>query len=86
MTNAQMDPWSTGTPAYRAALVTGMGATFLGVVTLITAAFTDSESLAGTLRTTGLVLVGVGLLSHLVGIGLRKRQALQIVRNRKSNS
>lgn len=78
--NAQLDPWSTGTPAYRAALVIGMGATFLGILALITAALAD----LGSLRTTGMILIGAGILSHVVGIGLRKRQATQIIRNRQS--
>lgn len=80
MTSAPFDPWNSGTPAYRAALVTGMGATFLGILGVIGAALLDS----GALRITGLVLIGVGLLSHLVGIGLRRRQAAQILRSRKN--
>lgn len=81
----QMDPWRTGTPGYRAALVTGMASTFLGILAVIAAAVVAAESTAAVLRTTGLVLIGIGLLSHLVGIGLRRRQAAQIIRNRKSS-
>lgn len=80
----QMDPWRTGTPAYRVALVTGMGGTFLGIMVLIVAALVGSESTAATLRTTGLVLIGIGLFSHLVGIGLRRRQAAHIIRDRRN--
>lgn len=79
MTHAPFDPWSSGTPAYRAALITGMAATFLGILGVFTAAFTES----GGLRTLGLVLIGVGIISHLVGIGLRRRQAAQILRSQK---
>lgn len=79
MTNTPFDPWSSGTPAYRRALVAGMAATFLGILGVIAAAFLDSSAL----RTVGLILIGVGLLSHLVGIGLRRRQAAQILRSRK---
>lgn len=83
---SQMDPWSTGTPAYRAALLIGMGSTFLGILTAIASVFVDSDSAAGTMRTVGLVLLGVGLLSHVVGIGLRKRQAAQIIRDRRKET
>ena len=79
----QMDPWSTGTPAYRVALLSGIGGTFIGILVVIAAALVDAESTASTLRTTGLVLIGLGLLSHLIGIGLRRRQAAQIIRNRR---
>lgn len=81
---SQMDPWSTGTPGYRAALLTGMGGTLLGILVVIAAAFVGSAETASTLRTLGLVLLGVGAVSHVVGIGLRKRQAAQIIRERKS--
>lgn len=79
----QMDPWSTGTPAYRVALLSGIGGTFIGILVVIAAALVDAESTASTLRATGLVLIGSGLLSHLIGIGLRRRQAAQIIRNRR---
>ena len=81
----QMDPWRTGTPAYRVALLTGMGSTFIGILAVIAAALMDTESTAATLRTTGLVLIGIGLFSHVIGIGLRRRQAAQILRERKSS-
>lgn len=80
MTHAPFDPWNSGTPAYRAALITGMAATFLGILGVITAAFTDSRGL----RTVGLVLIGIGVLSHLVGIGLRRHQAARILRSQKN--
>lgn len=85
MTTPPMDPWTSGTPGYRAALVTGMAATLLGIIALIAAAFTAAESASSTLRTIGLVILGIGLLSHVVGIGLRRRQAAQIIRERKNN-
>lgn len=81
---SQMDPWSTGTPGYRAALLTGMASTLLGILVVIAAALIGSEAAASTLRTVGLVLIGVGLGSHLLGILLRRRQAAQIIRERKS--
>lgn len=81
---SQMDPWSTGTTGYRAALLTGMGGTLLGIFVVIAAAFLGSEDTASTLRVLGLVLLGIGAVSHVVGIGLRKRQAAQIIREGKS--
>ncbi|WP_120005876.1 hypothetical protein [Nesterenkonia muleiensis] len=80
MTHAPFDPWNSGTPAYRAALVTGMVSTFVGILAVIAAAFMDS----GPVRIVGIVLIGAGVLSHLVGIGLRRRQAVRILRERKS--
>ncbi len=79
---AAFDPWSSGTPAYRACLLGGMIFTFFGVVTLLIAVFTDSAGV----RTTGFILTGAGLLAHLVGIGLRRAQAARILRERKNQS
>lgn len=83
---SQMDPWSTGTPAFRAALVTGMGGTLLGIVLVVLAAVAVPDSAAPTLRTAGLICLGAGLLSHVIGIGLRKRQAARIIRSRRDRS
>ncbi|TLP77074.1 hypothetical protein [Nesterenkonia sphaerica] len=80
MTDKPFDPWASGTPAYRAALVTGMVCSFVGVVILVVAAMNDSSAF----RTIGIVLICLGLVSHVTGIGLRKRQALHIIRERKS--
>lgn len=74
------DPWTSGTRAYRVALIVGMAATFLGIIAVIAAAPADSA----ILRNSGLGLIGAGILSHLTGIGLRRRQAAQILRNRKN--
>ncbi|WP_150461810.1 hypothetical protein [Nesterenkonia ebinurensis] len=74
------DPWTSGTRAYRAALILGMAVTFLGIIAVIAASLTDST----VLRNTGLGLIGAGILSHLTGIGLRRRQAAQILRDRKN--
>ena len=81
MTNAQMDPWSTGTPGYRRALITGMAGSGMGVLCLVLAAVISEDGF-GTLRTLGAVLIGVGIVAHLTGLVLRKRQAASIVRNR----
>lgn len=80
-----MDPWRTGTAGYRVALLVGMGSTFIGIIVVIAAALVSAESSAAALRTTGLVLIGIGLFSHVVGIGLRRRQAAQILRERKGS-
>jgi uncharacterized membrane protein HdeD (DUF308 family) len=80
MTDKPFDPWTSGTPAYRAALIAGMACSLFGILTLVFAAVTDST----LFRTVGIVLIGVGILSHVTGIGLRKRQALHIIRERKS--
>lgn len=79
------DPWTNGTPGYRAALVVGMGATALGIVVVIIAAFAP-DAAAATFRTIGLVLLGLGILSHLFGLLLRRRQAAQIIRARRKDS
>ncbi|GAA1821815.1 hypothetical protein [Nesterenkonia flava] len=81
----QMDPWTTGTPAYRVTLVGGMGLTFAGILAVLAAAFVGAEA-ASTLRTVGLYLIVAGLLTHVVSIGLRKRQAAQIIRARRDSA
>ena len=74
----RFDPWTNGTPTYRRTLVTGMACTFGGVILLVLAAISGG-SVEGTLRTFGILLVGVGILSHLVSILLRRRQAKEII-------
>ena len=78
LSDAQMDPWSTGTPAYRAALIIGMAGSLTGIILIVVSGMQNSSAL----QTAGLVVLGVGMVSHLVGIGLRKRQAAQIIRAR----
>ncbi|GAB3850712.1 hypothetical protein [Nesterenkonia populi] len=78
LSNAQMDPWSTGTPAYRAALVIGMAGSLIGIILIVVSGIQNSSAL----QTAGLVVLGVGMVSHLVGIGLRKGQAARIIRKR----
>ena len=74
----RFDPWTNGTPAYRRTLVTGMVCTFGGVVLLVIAAVSGGSA-EGTVRTFGLLLVGAGILSHLISILLRRRQAKEII-------
>lgn len=74
----RFDPWTGGTPAYRRTLVTGMACTFGGVLLLVLAALSASGT-EDVLRTFGLVLVGAGVLSHLISILLRRRQAKEII-------
>ncbi|GAA1452637.1 hypothetical protein ACFP47_04180 [Nesterenkonia lacusekhoensis] len=74
----RFDPWTNGTPAYRRTLVTGMVCTFGGVVLLVIAALSGGSA-GGTVRTFGLLLVGAGILSHLISILLRRRQAKEII-------
>ncbi len=74
----RFDPWTNGTPAYRRTLITGMACTFGGVLLLVLAALSGPGT-EDALRTFGIVLVGVGILSHLISILLRRRQAKEIV-------
>lgn len=74
----RFDPWTNGTPAYRRTLVTGMACTFGGVILLVLAAISGGSA-EGTLRTFGILLVGVGIFSHLISILLRRRQAKEII-------
>ncbi|GAB3191100.1 hypothetical protein [Nesterenkonia suensis] len=86
MSTPPMDPWTHGTPAYRRTLLLGMSATFLGVVVVVLAAVAVGPENETTVRTIGLGLIGVGIISHLVSILLRKRQAMQIIRSRADES
>lgn len=74
----RFDPWTNGTSAYRRTLVTGMACTFGGVILLVIAAVSGGST-EDTTRTFGIVLVGVGILSHLIAILLRRRQAKEII-------
>jgi len=76
------DPWSTGTQAYRICLVTGMLGSAIGVILVVIAALVGDAALAATLRSIGLVALGIGILSHLIAIGLRRRQAVHIMSRR----
>lgn len=78
----RFDPWTNGTPAYRRTLVTGMACTFGGVVLLVIAAVSGGSA-EGMVRTFGLLLVGAGILSHLISILLRRRQAKEIIQARR---
>lgn len=78
----RFDPWTNGTPAYRRTLVTGMACTLGGVVLLVIAAVSGGSA-EGMVRTFGLLLVGAGILSHLVSILLRRRQAKEIIQARR---
>lgn len=74
----RFDPWTNGTPAYRRTLVTGSACTFGGVLLLVIGAFSGPDA-EGILRTFGIVLVLIGIFSHLVSILLRRRQAKEII-------
>lgn len=86
MTTPPKDPWNNGTPAYRRMLLLGMFSTFLGVMLVVLAAVAVGPDLEPTLRGAGLGLIGLGILSHLIAILLRKRQAHQIIRGRADQS
>ncbi|MBE1515388.1 hypothetical protein [Nesterenkonia halotolerans] len=84
MSTQSFDPWSSGTRAYRVTLVTGMAATGIGVVLVILAAVMEPADGAGSLRSFGLFCLAAGILSHLIAIGLRRRQAAQVLSRRAS--
>ncbi|KUG60587.1 hypothetical protein [Nesterenkonia jeotgali] len=84
MSTQPFDPWNSGTRAYRVTLVVGMACTAVGVILVILAAMLDSAEATTALRSIGLVLLGAGILSHLISIGLRRRQAVQILSRRAS--
>ncbi|GAA1149016.1 hypothetical protein [Nesterenkonia lutea] len=84
MSTQSFNPWTSGTRAYRVTLVTGMAATGTGVILVILAAVLDLQEGADSLRRFGMVCLGAGILSHLIAIGLRRRQAVQILSRRAS--
>lgn len=86
MSTPTLDPWSNGTPAYRRTLLLGIFSTFLGVVLVVLAAVAVGPDLEPTLRGVGLALIGLGIISHLISILLRKRQAKQIIQARAGTS
>ncbi|MCH8560574.1 hypothetical protein LTH96_09185 [Nesterenkonia sp. LB17] len=82
MSTQSFDPWTSGTRAYRVTLVLGMASTAVGVILVVLATLLDAAETTDALRSTGLVFLGVGILSHLIAIGLRRRQAAQILSRR----
>ncbi len=82
MNTQSFDPWSSGTRSYRVTLVLGMASTAVGVTLVVLAMLRDSGETTGALSSTGLVFLGVGILSHLISIGLRRRQAVQFLSRR----
>ena len=82
MNTQSFDPWSSGTRAYRVTLVLGMASTAVGVILVVLASLVDAAETTTTLRNMGLVFLAVGILSHLISIGLRRRQAVQLLSRR----
>ncbi|GAB3184796.1 hypothetical protein GCM10027060_22570 [Nesterenkonia halophila] len=62
------DPWAGGSTAYRATLVAGMLLLAAGVVAAILTASGAADAVA-----PAAVLLGLGILLHLISIGVRMR-------------
>lgn len=84
MSTQSFDPWSSGTRAYRVTLVLGMASTGVGVLLVVLATLLDAAETTDALRSMGLIFLGAGIMSHLIAIGLRRRQAAQILSRRAS--
>lgn len=61
------DFWETAPPAYKYVVFGGMGLTFIGIVIMIIGAITATP----TMTFVALAFIGVGLLTHMVSLGLR---------------
>lgn len=64
------DPWAGGSSAYRVTLVAGMLLLAVGVVAAILTAVGAVDAVA-----PAVVLLGLGILLHLISIGVRMRDA-----------
>ncbi|WP_207343262.1 DUF3188 domain-containing protein [Arthrobacter sp. E3] len=63
------DFWETAPPAYKYVVFAGMGLTFIGIVIIVLGAVTATPAMTFI----GLPLIGVGLLAHMISLGLRGR-------------
>lgn len=63
------DFWETAPPAYKYAVFGGMGLTALGIIIIIIGAVTSTPQLTFV----GLPFIGVGLIAHMVSLGVRSR-------------
>lgn len=63
------DFWETAPPAYKYAVFGGMGLTALGIVIIVIGAVTSTPQLTFV----GLPFIGVGLIAHMVSLGVRSR-------------
>ncbi|WP_287932692.1 DUF3188 domain-containing protein [Arthrobacter sp.] len=63
------DFWETAPPAYKYAVFGGMGLTALGIIIIIIGAVTSTPHLTFV----GLPFIGVGLIAHMVSLGVRSR-------------
>jgi len=63
------DFWETAPPAYKYAVFGGMGLTAIGIIIIVVGAVSSTPALTFV----GLPFVGVGLVAHMVSLGLRAR-------------
>ncbi|ALO65952.1 DUF3188 domain-containing protein [Arthrobacter alpinus] len=63
------DFWETAPPAYKYTVFAGMGLTFIGIIIIVIGAVTTTPSMTFI----ALPIIGVGLLAHMVSMGLRGR-------------
>ena len=67
----QQNPWDTGSRLYRTLLLSGMAAIFVGIVLSVVATSTQATGLYWP----ALILMGAGLVTHIVAQVIRFRDA-----------
>lgn len=70
------DFWETAPPAYKYAVFGGMGLTAIGIIIIVVGAVSSTPALTFV----GLPFVGVGLVAHMVSLGLRARDVRKSLR------
>ncbi|MCU6479221.1 hypothetical protein QO003_001980 [Arthrobacter silviterrae] len=70
------DFWETAPPAYKYAVFGGMGLTAIGIIIIVVGAVSSTPALTFV----GLPFVGVGLVAHMVSLGLRARAVRKSLR------
>lgn len=70
------DFWETASPLYRKVVLSGMA--FLGVGIVLSIVANLSHTM--WLLYASMAIIGVGLLTHLVGLGIRARDARRRMR------
>ncbi|MDR8019768.1 hypothetical protein [Nesterenkonia aerolata] len=82
MSTPPLDPWSRGSTAYRVTVLLAFGLTFLGVIMVVIHLAGGGSSVPAV----PIAVLGAGLLLHLIGTGIRMRDAKRNLQNRKGSA
>lgn len=73
-----LDPWSNGQTSFRVVVTAGMCLNGAGIMLIIVGLILNWQWMSYT----GMAVLGAGMITHLVGVGMRIRFAKKVVRAR----